>query len=346
LDSVTTRGRFSKKILVLFPGALGDFICFLPALEALAGQAEVDLLARTEYAALVPERVTTGSLERYEIRRLFAADAEHDERLKRFFASYASVYSWMGSAQPEFAGRLRTLCLGRLLLYPFRPPDAAVPVVDYFLGCLGIARPKEISLHIPLQAEAWAWSEALWLQRDLRGKKVLVIAPGSGAREKNWPFDFYMEVMSWWNERFAGESVVVMGPVEEERGPTGAPREGIHLLRDMDLAQLAALLRRCDLYLGNDSGVSHLASALGVKTVALFGPTDPRRWAPWGRTTTVITQKVKCSPCSAQQVKSCAHRKCLTTLRPTHVIHKLEDLLPERGNCATLLDNERCRDYS
>jgi ADP-heptose:LPS heptosyltransferase len=324
-DSVTTRDRLSEKILVLFPGALGDFICFLPALEALAGQAEVDLLARTEYEALVPKNVVTRSLERCEISRLFAAGAERDERLKRFFASYASVYSWMGSGQPEFAGRLRTLCPGRLSLYPFRPADARLPMVDYFLECLGIARPEEISLSIPVQAEACAWSEEFWLQRNLRGKKVLGIAPGSGAREKNWPCGFYLEVMSWWNERFVGDSVVLLGPVEEERGPTGAPREGIHIVRDLDLAQLAALIRRCDLYLGNDSGVTHLASALGVKCVALFGPTDPRRWAPWGRRTTVITQQVECSPCSVQQMKSCAHRQCLTTLVPDRVIKLLEE---------------------
>lgn len=345
-DSVATRDRSLEKILVLFPGALGDFICFLPALDALAKQAEVHLLARTEYAALLPARIATRSLERYEISRLFAAGAEQDERLKRYFASYASVYSWMGSGQQDFAGRLRALCRGRLMLFPFRPPDARVPVVDYFLGCLGIARPKEISLPIPLQAAAWAWSEEFWTRSNLCGKKVLGVAPGSGAREKNWPFDFYLEVMDWWNERFAGESVVILGPVEEERGLAGAPREGIHFVRGLDLAKLAALLRRCDLYLGNDSGVTHLASALGVKSVALFGPSDPQRWAPWGRRTTVIAEQVECSPCSLQQMKSCPHRKCLTTLRPAQVIHGLEELCSENDHCATLLDNEGCRDYS
>ncbi|MEK7783617.1 MAG: glycosyltransferase family 9 protein, partial [Candidatus Binatota bacterium] len=84
---------------------------------------------------------------------------------------------------------------------------------------------------------------------------------------------------------------------------------------------------RCDLYLGNDSGVTHLASVLGVETVALFGPTDPLQWALRGKRHTVITQNVECSPCLPPVMNSCPHRKCLTMLSPDYVIRRLEKLL-------------------
>ena len=78
----------SARVLALFPGALGDFICFLPALRALAENGRVDLLARSEYVAIAPPDVTTTSLERYEVSRLFVAGCEGDERVRRFFAPY------------------------------------------------------------------------------------------------------------------------------------------------------------------------------------------------------------------------------------------------------------------
>lgn len=341
---MATPDPFSKKILVLFPGALGDFICFLPALDALARDREVDLLARTEYADLAPPRIRTGSLERYEISRLFVAGAEQEERLELFFGSYSSVYSWMGSGRRDFVSRLETLCGGRLRIFPFRPEDSRVPVVDYFLSCLGVERPRELPPYIPVRAEASAWSEEFWRRGGLRGKKVLVLTPGSGAREKNWPFEFFLEVVEWWKRKFTGESLIVLGPVEEELGRSGKNWKQMRVVGGLDLAKLAALIRRCDLYLGNDSGVTHLASALGVETVALFGPTDPLEWAPYGNRTTVITQNIECSPCSTQVMKNCPHRKCLTTLSAAHVIGRVEKFLAKTQESGTLLDNRRCRD--
>ena len=63
----------AQRALVIFPGALGDFLCFLPTLRFLSQGKEVDLLARSEFADLVPPTVKVGSLERYEIRRLFVS---------------------------------------------------------------------------------------------------------------------------------------------------------------------------------------------------------------------------------------------------------------------------------
>jgi len=304
----------------------------------------VDLFARTEYADLVPPRIRTRSLERYEISRLFVAGAEQEERLERFFASYSSVYSWMGSGRRDFISRLETLCGGRLRIFPFRPEDSRVPVADYFLSCLGVERPRELRPYIPVKAEASAWSEDFWRRSGLRGKKVLVLTPGSGAREKNWPLEFFLEMVEWWKSKFTGESIVVLGPVEEELGRSGKNWKQMRVVGGLDLAKLAALIRRCDLYLGNDSGVTHLASALGVETVALFGPTDPLEWAPYGNKTTVITKNTECSPCSTQVMKNCSHRKCLTMLSAAQVIGRVEKFLAKTQESGTLLDNRGCRD--
>ncbi|MEK6561721.1 MAG: glycosyltransferase family 9 protein, partial [Candidatus Binatota bacterium] len=73
--------------------------------------------------------------------------------------------------------------------------------------------------------------------------------------------------------------------------------------------------------------VTHLAAAVGAKTVALFGPTDPVQWAPRGKRVTVITRNVECSPCLSSVMKSCLHHKCLTALSPDYVIGRLKELL-------------------
>ncbi|MFQ5903205.1 MAG: glycosyltransferase family 9 protein, partial [Candidatus Binatia bacterium] len=205
------------KILVIFPGALGDFICFLPALEKLARGREVDLLARAEYADLLPATVVVRSLERYEITRLFVPGAERDERLRGFFGSYAFIYSWMGSGQPDFVRHLQVLSNDKLRIFPFRPSRLRVHMADYYLSCLGEKRSRRIFPVIPLRSDALAWSHWFWQQSGLREKRVLVLAPGSGAKEKNWSVRSYQAMADWWQRRVGGKVIVVLGPVEEER---------------------------------------------------------------------------------------------------------------------------------
>ena len=117
------------------------------------------------------------------------------------------------------------------------------------------------------------------------------------------------------------------GPVEEEREITRLCVQELWLLEYCYLGELSALLARSELYLGNDSGVSHLAAALGVVTAVLFGPSNVARWSPQGKNVTILTQNTECSPCTVSTMKNCPHRKCLTTLEPEYVITKLAGLV-------------------
>lgn len=321
-----------QKILVIFPGALGDFICFLPALAKVARDKGVDLLARAEYTDLLPATIRTRPIECYEINRLFVPGAETDERLRSFFGPYAFIYSWMGGSQPDFVRHLQALSHGKLRIFPFRPSRSGMHMADYYLFCLGEKPLKGICPRIALRSDALVWCHRFWQQSGLEGRRVLVLAPGSGAREKNWPAEFYKMVAGWWEKRFGGKVIVLFGPVEEDRGETGNHWGQALVAHDLELAKVAALLARCDLYVGNDSGVSHLAAALGVETVALFGPTDPVQWAPRGKKVTLITQNAECSPCVGSVMKVCPHRTCLTGLRPEGVTRLLGKVLkkPQR----------------
>ncbi|HSE84992.1 MAG TPA: glycosyltransferase family 9 protein [Candidatus Binatia bacterium] len=317
----------AQRALVILPGALGDFLCFLPALRFLSQGKRVDLLARSEFADLVPPSVKVGSLERYEIRRLFVPGSAQEKRLRDFFSSYSSIFSWMGSRQSTFVQELSELSQGRACVFPFQPEQVGLHQSEYYLTCIG-DRPLEIGkVEIPLMTEAVAWSDRYWQENFLKGKPVMALAPGSGAPEKNWPPAYFRAVADWWRRRTCGAVVVILGPAEEEKGDYTAVCQGAVIARSLNLGKLAALLARCDLYLGNDSGVSHLAGALGVVTAVLFGPSNVARWAPRGRHVTVVTQNVECAPCAISTMKSCPHRKCLTTLEPKYVIKELAGLV-------------------
>jgi ADP-heptose:LPS heptosyltransferase len=314
----------AQRSLVLFPGSLGDFLCFLPALRALSEGQQVDLLAHREFADLVSPNVTVRSLECYEISKLFVPGSAQEPRLRDFFSSYSSIFSWTGSGCDTFVQQLDAVCRGGARVFPFQPWDMRMHQADYYLACVGERWAESRTEEIPLKPEAIAWSEQYWRQHFLDRKQILALAPGSGAREKNWPESFFQAVADWWCQRTLGAVVIFLGPVEEEKGGYAGLNPGAVVARNLTLGQLAALLARSDLYLGNDSGVTHLAAALGVATIALFGPSDVRQWAPRGKRVTVVSRNVECSPCTVPVMKSCAHRRCLTTLDPNDVIEELE----------------------
>ena len=117
----------------------------------------------------------------------------------------------------------------------------------------------------------------------------IVIHPGSGSRSKNWPIGRFVEVA----KRLEGGSPIawVIGPAEAESGTAAAidgAIPGARVWRNLPLTELADRLCGARLFVGNDSGVAHLAAAVGCPVVVLFGASDPVVWAPRGRSVTVV----------------------------------------------------------
>ena len=110
------------------------------------------------------------------------------------------------------------------------------------------------------------------------------IHPGSGSEMKNWPIHRFIEVARSWLAPNDKRKVVIVGgeadqaPVERLR--SGLPNDRVELVQNLTLTELAGRLQRCGVFLGHDSGISHLAAAVGTPALLLFGPTDPAIWAP------------------------------------------------------------------
>jgi heptosyltransferase-3 len=151
----------------------------------------------------------------------------------------------------------------------------------------------------------------------------LAMAPGSGQPLKNWPLTHYYEVsraLAWEHQL---KVVWLTGPAEAATLPyiAGlAAAQGQVVLAGQPLARVAAVLSGCRLYLGNDSGLTHLAAAVGIGGVlGLFGPTDPQIWAPLGERVRILAGPCPLAPCAAGREIHCPESQCLQDLSPEKV---------------------------
>jgi ADP-heptose:LPS heptosyltransferase len=225
------------------------------------------------------------------------------------------------------------------------------------VGALGLPAP-EASPAFPIAAGDQAAADALLAGLPRAGGPLVAIHAGVGgyAPIKQWPVERFAAVGRRLIETADATVLVVGGPEMTALGAalTGAIGPGaVDLAGRTSLPVLAGLLRRCDLMLGNESGVAHLASAVGCRTLALFGPTNAAAWAPYGTrvltlprdggTATVaagdrglaLRVDEPCSPCyyAGFAVKArgrCPHRNCLRHLRPEAVAGVALDLLAAR----------------
>lgn len=212
--------------------------------------------------------------------------------------------------RPGFLARLVQGGASEAVWIPSFPQDGVEPVAALQarrLEELGIRSSSRVSFRLRLEPIT---DEELGVTP---GHRILAIAPGSGHPAKNWPLSRYYEVaraLSWEAEL---KVVWLAGPAEEGILPY---LEGLAAAQEQTvwarqpLARVARLLARTQVYLGGDSGLSHLAAAAEAhRVVALFGPTDPRVWAPLGEQVTVLTP-----PSDAGQPRSLADLSAATVL--------------------------------
>jgi ADP-heptose:LPS heptosyltransferase len=246
-------------------------------------------------------------------------NAEPDPALRKFLSSYTSIYSWMGSSDANVRRNLRAASGAGVKCFPFRPITPRAHISEYYLSCIGETFANQSPGLLCPAADAVLWAEDYWDRYGLRGKDVLGVAPGSGAKEKNWPVEGFKKIIEWW-QRERGPAIVFTGPVEEENGLAESFGGEALQARSGPLGRLAGLLARCFLYVGNDSGITHLAAALGVETLAIFGPTNPIEWRPRGRKVSLLSLRAACSPCDPVSMKLCRHRMCLNELSTEEVM--------------------------
>jgi heptosyltransferase-3 len=284
---MATGGNTSiERVLVIFPGALGDLVCLLPALAVLArrypGQS-LELMARGELAEFAAGRTPVArghSIDRREVSLLFSTEADAAQRSAEFFAGFAAIHSFFGHDHPGMREALARACPGPVHFHPFRPEGPGHISAAYLqaLGESSSAMDLKHGRHLRLQPDDLKTARAAASGFGIGNRRFVLLMPGSGGRSKNWPVQHYLELRRHL-ARFV-PVVTVLGPAEAH---LEASFSGLPLISTPSLGVLAGVARLSAAFVGNDSGVSHLAAAAGARGVVIFGPTDPQRWRPLGR---------------------------------------------------------------
>lgn len=331
----------ARRILVWHQGALGDVLLAGPALLALARRypgagftlvgnpATLGLLAATLPVAAVLSSSGAVWLE------LFQEAGAGSPALGEILAPLDLAVIFGPQEQPDFLERWRRAGVPRVCWLPSFPLAGRRPLASLQaarLQALGLETPPpEFRLVVPPGER-----QAARVWREVRGQSpgpLVALAPGSGHPRKNWPLANYLELGRWLTDAWQAEVWWVLGPAETALGEQVValhpPARG-RLLQKLPLSLLAAYLAECALFVGNDSGVTHLAAAVGVPRVtAIFGPSDPVIWSPPGAT--VIAGGRPCAPCTQGRTITCPEAACLTDLAMAVVRGVLEEQLAAAG---------------
>jgi len=279
------KGMSPERVAVLRPGALGDAILTLPVLESLraASPGAHLVVAGSPAFRLAVDCGLASEAVPFDDARLLGLFAEGGA--SEVVAGCDVCLAYGRRPDPLLAANLRRSGVAEAIEWPAMPEKGA-HAADHLLGAVEAAG-LPVATRVPRLPPQPAWLEAAraWLGALGLEEGFVAIHPGSGGQRKRWPVAHFAEVA-----RRAGQSVVwLLGPAEGggREARTIGEQAGT-VAADLPLATLAGLLACCRACLGNDSGVSHLAAAVGAPTVALFGPTDPGVWAPRGPHVVVV----------------------------------------------------------
>jgi heptosyltransferase III len=149
----------------------------------------------------------------------------------------------------------------------------------------------------------------------------IMIHPGSGSRKKCWPIFNFVKVASSMDAN-GQQPEFIFGPAEYDLYDILMQSKNLsaNVHKIEKLTELVELLKTGGGFIGNDSGVSHLAAFIGLPVVAVFGPSDPKTWQPMGRAVKVVRPDLECSPCFETKTAGCEEIECFNRISPEDVL--------------------------
>jgi ADP-heptose:LPS heptosyltransferase len=300
--------RKSQRALIIQPGAIGDCILTLPFASFMKKALQlggVNILGHTEYLGIFPGRTcvdSVSSIDLIDLHRLFSESKTFnlDDRdpLIRIFSGYSWVASFLGDSGGDFEQNLifTTNCShnSEVITLSLKPPDDFSEHLSSFY-IKQFSEQSGLNLEIPHYESADCLIKAT--QTDIvKGKqflketglspneKLCVLQPGSGAISKCWHVDNFIAIAK---ELILKDIQVIflLGPVELEKfNQTNIKnlKNAAICLTDLSFLEVLRLLCCTEVFIGNDSGITHLAASLGIKTYAVFGTTNPQIYKPLG----------------------------------------------------------------
>ena len=306
---------------MIHPGALGDVLLALPALRNIRRQwpgRSMGLLARDDIALLL---LQCGEVEQAFpwsdnlLALLYAGPASAPQPVVDWLARCDVAVAWLSSGQEELQRSL--LAMGARRVLSGSPHDSGLKSrhqQDRFGEAVGLADPHLRSsdpLRLPesLNQEGRRLLESVGLDpRD----DLVAVHPGSGSRHKCLPSSRLAELIG--AMRLQGcRPFLIGGPADHQalHDLVTEMSSEVPVVRDHPIGTIAGVLRQASLFVGHDSGLTHLAAWLHCRTVAAFGPTDPSRWAPRGPLISII-RGLECLCEDWATVTGCRSKPCLS----------------------------------
>jgi heptosyltransferase-2 len=282
-----------NRILVIRGGAIGDFVLTLPSIKLLRDRfpgARLEILGYPHIATLAERRYYSDAIRSIEYGPLASFFAKHGElpsELSDYFGSFDLIVSYLFDPDGTFEANLKRCGIKSFIAGPAK-------LADHEHAARQLARPLEklgLYLEDPA-ARIYPTETDREFARDFLGDvidPIIALHPGSGSETKNWPIEKWQEL----GEHFLATNrkvVVVSGEADDERSKlleAAWTKKPIEFARNLPLPQLAALFE-CTDFIGHDSGISHIAAAVGARSFLLFGPTDRAIWSPTNENVIVI----------------------------------------------------------
>lgn len=333
----------ARKALIIKLFAAGDVLMATPVAEALAengyhvswlvGEWSAELLRENPYVHrtfVYPDKTFYGAsllsklsiAQKLRREKFDVAAALHDHRLVKMFAK------GIGARKTIFLkrGNGGVLHQGKAYFHALSS-----------LGISGEMPSPKLCFAEEEQAEALTFFKKYRIPPDSR---IIGLAPGGGMNPKTtfalkqWGAEKYSELAGLLIHRFGGR-IFLFGHKDERAlcediRQTNAERI-VNTAGNLTLRETAACIKFCHVFIGSDSAPAHIASALSVPSVVLFGPTNPDVWKPFGAPAQIVKENYDCMPCYKDDGKfpSCPHEhRCMKTLSSRAVLNACEKLLP------------------
>jgi len=305
-----------KRILVITLSNVGDVILTTPVIAALAKEfpgSRIDVMVGPRGKEVFEKDPRVFKLIIYDKHLPISAKRRLQLKLKKLH--YDLVADLRNTVFPLLIGpKFRTATIQHF-------PPQVVHSVDrhlYRLRALGLTEhDRQPYLHITEADESFVSN--LMKDEGLAGP-IVVVNPGAKSHLKRWKTEGFAAVADALIDE-CGASIVLIGLKEDEAVVADVikrmKRKCHNLVNRTNLRQLAALLKRAKLLITNDSAPLHLGCAARTRVLALFGPTDPKKYGPIGEFDAVISRKLHCSPCGSA---TCAYNyECLRSIDPDEV---------------------------
>jgi len=277
-------------ILIIRGGAIGDFILTFPVLRALRVQLPQARLEVLGYRHIIELALAGGladairSIEARPLASFFAEGAELASEWQSYFEHFAIVISFLYDPEGTFRANVQRCSKAQFIVGPHRP-DETEPVHATKVFLKPLQRLAIFDADPVPQLALTSVSAGSESPPPEPGNEWIALHPGSGSERKNWPVEQWTDLLQELALKPGRKLLLVGGEADQERLERLAaclPSDRFKTAFRLPLPELARHLVACSLFIGHDSGISHLAAALGRNTIVLWGDTNEVIWRPQG----------------------------------------------------------------